>query len=330
MERFVAIDNVCAWPNLTLMPDGQILATVFNKPTHGKCEGDVACWGSEDGGRTWQLRGTPAPHEPTTNRMNVAAGLARDGALVVLASGWGNRPSEPPDDGSFPPGDILDTWVCRSTDGGRTWTRTGQVDPPPDAAGHIIPFGDIVPLGDAGLAVSFYTWQPPDGHDSYCYSSDDDGLSWGRAVPIKQGDINETTLLALDQRRLLAAARTLDDQHLRLFGSDDAGRSWADRGPVTTMHQHPGHLLRLADGRVLLTYGLRNPDLHGVGYRLSDDEGATWGQPRILVNLTWPADCGYPSSVQVADGTIVTAYYASRTPAHTRYHMGVVRWDADR
>jgi hypothetical protein len=37
-------------------------------------------------------------------------------------------------------------------------------------------------------------------------------------------------------------------------------------------------------------------------------------------------DGGYPSSVQLKDGTIVTAYYCQRIPMHQRYHMGVVRW----
>ena len=31
-ERFVAVDNVCAWPNLTLAPDGTLIATIFNRP----------------------------------------------------------------------------------------------------------------------------------------------------------------------------------------------------------------------------------------------------------------------------------------------------------
>ena len=83
MEKYIAIDNVCAWPNLTRMPDGAIIATIFNQPTHGGWEGDVECWASEDEGRMWQLRGTPAPHQPGTNRMNVAAGLANDDSLVV-------------------------------------------------------------------------------------------------------------------------------------------------------------------------------------------------------------------------------------------------------
>src|SRR5215475_10947544 len=90
-ERYVAVDNVCAWPNLTLLKDGTIIAAIFNHPSHGLAEGDVECWASADGGRLWKLRGVPAPHEPQTNRMNVAAGTANDGALVVLASGWGGE-----------------------------------------------------------------------------------------------------------------------------------------------------------------------------------------------------------------------------------------------
>jgi protein-lysine methyltransferase-like protein len=37
----VAIDNVCAWPNLTLLRDGTIVATIHNQPSHLKVPGDV-------------------------------------------------------------------------------------------------------------------------------------------------------------------------------------------------------------------------------------------------------------------------------------------------
>lgn len=30
MERYVAIDNVCAWPNLTRLPGQSIVAMIFN------------------------------------------------------------------------------------------------------------------------------------------------------------------------------------------------------------------------------------------------------------------------------------------------------------
>ena len=49
----VAIEDVCAWPNLTILGDGEILATLFNKPAHGSVPGDTDCWISADGGRMW-------------------------------------------------------------------------------------------------------------------------------------------------------------------------------------------------------------------------------------------------------------------------------------
>ena len=52
LERYVAIDNKGNWPNLTLMPDGSIVATVFGEPAHGLWEGSPECWISRDGGKT--------------------------------------------------------------------------------------------------------------------------------------------------------------------------------------------------------------------------------------------------------------------------------------
>ena len=58
---------------------------------------------------------------------------------------------------------------------------------------------------------------------------------------------------------------------------------------------------------------------------VSKDRGATWSDPNILVQYA-PFDGGYPSSVQLSDGTIVTAYYSMGNMYHTRYYVGVVRW----
>ena len=83
MQRVVAAENVCAWPNLTLMRDGTVLAILHNQPSHGQQEGDVDCWASRDG-LTWEKRGTVTQHAPNTIRMNHAAGLAANGDLVVV------------------------------------------------------------------------------------------------------------------------------------------------------------------------------------------------------------------------------------------------------
>ena len=122
IQRFVAIDNVCAWPNLTLMSDGSINTTIFGQPSHGQVAGAVECWNSKDG-QFWEKRGIPAPNESQTNRMNVAAGLAKNGDLLVLCSGWTDvKQPQRPKQGAFRD-DILSSWICRSSDGGKTWSE---------------------------------------------------------------------------------------------------------------------------------------------------------------------------------------------------------------
>jgi len=333
-ERYIAIDNVCAWPNLTRMPDDAIVATIFNQPCHGLWSGDVECWASTDEGRTWRLRGVPAPHEPGTNRMNVAAGLADNGDLVVLASGWTNRPelAAPGAEqewrpAGLPANGILHPWVCRSADGGRTWDRSGTVEFPPRLDGFAppVPFGDIVRCADGSLGVGVYSKRLDGGSCAFFLRSRDDGTNWGKPVPVAE-DHGEPTFISLDGRRLLAACRR---HHLDLYVSEDMGENWQAGGPLTGPRELPGHFLRLADGRLLLTYGIRHQGFYGVGARVSDDDGGTWYTPMLLVDLEGAYDGGYPSSVQAENGTIVTAYYARGVAAHTRYHMGVVRWDLE-
>jgi hypothetical protein len=328
MERFIAIDNVCAWPNLTLLSDGEIIAVIYNQPCHGVWEGDVECWASTDGGVLWTRRGVMATHEPGTGRYNHAVGLAHDGALVALVSGYG--PVPPPGMPRDPnvKADFLINWVCRSTDRGRTWQKAETLTLPANTT-EVIPFGDIERSPDGTLGVTAYAWNEGKANHVYLLRSRDDGHTWGQAVLIGADDYNETDVLCLDEGRWLAAARTLRDQHLDLFVSEDGGRSWVCRGPLTLPRQHPAHLLRLADNRILLTYGIRNRGLYGVGARISADLGQTWGPPIVLVDLDDATDGGYPSSVQLTDGTLVTAYYANWVKAHRRYHMGIVRWRAD-
>ena len=43
IARYVAIDNVCAWPQLTVLREGTIAAIIHNQPAHGLREGDIEC-----------------------------------------------------------------------------------------------------------------------------------------------------------------------------------------------------------------------------------------------------------------------------------------------
>lgn len=347
IDRYIAIDNVCAWPNLTLMPDSTLIVTIFNQPTHGAWEGDIECWASTDRGKTWKYSGTPARHDPGTNRMNIAAGLAYNDDLIVISSGWSSKapPGKPVPTGQ---GQILEPWISRSSDNGKTWVVSrSSVKKPPYIDQQLVPHGNIVKISENRLAAPFYARLSANQRDrrrfSFILISNDNGNTWGDEV-IKLTDCGEPFLLPLSNKRWLGVARSYRDasidsvvclgEYLRYFISTDQGKSWKEKYHLTGAAQHPGHLLRMNDGRILLTYGNRRPPTPSIQILLSDNEGETWNfHARDLVSLegavirSWGyGDMGYPSTVQLADGTLVTAYYSWGIESHNRYHMGVVRW----
>ena len=339
LERYVAIDNKCAWPNLTLMPDGSIIASIFGEPCHLVWEGAAECWRSQDGGRSWSFMSVPVPNDNGTNRGNLAVGLTTGGALVVVCSGRGNvypkgvRPSNPETSRDCP---VLAPIISRSEDGGTTWAHESEVFAPQTS--NVKPFGDIVRLPGSRLAVSCYSATDEfavdeSGDSAWIYFSDDDGRTWGDARLIADG-YNETDLLVLGESKLLAASRTNRTAETGIFASSDGGQSWNSRGPATPSRHMPAHLQQLRDKSILLTYGVRLRGMLGVHASISRDEGITWDDPRVLFSTaayqsnvsSKGTDGGYPSSVQLADGTILTAYYCQKIPMHQRYHMGVVLW----
>lgn len=327
--RIVAVTNVCAWPNLTLLPDGTIAAVLFNSPTHGQGEGDIDCWASTDG-RNWERRSQITKHHKNTVRMNHASGVAHNGDFIVLCSGWTDeKQPERPKQRAFRD-DILDVWTMRSSDGGRNWQK--REDFPAAEAGwtEYIPFGDIWKGKKGVLHTSCYQGQYKDptksfktkGWRSWHFTSEDDGKTWKRGSIIGQRH-NETDIFPLGKGYWLAAARI---DKMELIRSTDNGRTWGEPVPVTQRNEINGHLTRLSDNRLLLTYGVRVAGRRGVCAKTSADEGKSWNEPVRLSDTVGNADCGYPSSVQLKDGTIVTAWYSKHSTEHEGYHMGVTIW----
>jgi hypothetical protein len=92
------------------------------------------------------------------------------------------------------------------------------------------------------------------------------------------------------------------------------GRTWTVPVEVTRDGEHPADLILLESGRLLLTFGRRIRPM-GCGALLSADGGRSWDTDHEVL-LTGDgvenSDLGYPSTVQLASGQIVTLlYYAS-------------------
>jgi hypothetical protein len=318
-----AVSQVCAWPNLTVLPDGTLLAAIFNQPCHGQWEGDLDGYVSSDGGLTWSRRACICAHdEPATNRMNCAVGLANDGDLVALCGGWSQRAVTPNTPGTpFSQSQRVRPVVCRSSDRGFTW-QTGAALPD-DEGQTTVPFGDIHRAGHGRLFSTVYAAIGGSTCRSRLLVSDDDGRTWRLGAVIDPLG-NETSLLPLGERRWLAVSRRGNPPYLQQFNSDDDGHTWR-AGPLLTLpNQITSHLLGLPDGRVLLTYGNRCVNNMGIDARMSLDGSATWSAP-VRVADTPMSDCGYPATALLPDGQWVTVYY-TQLPGRYQYEMRVAHW----
>ena len=116
---------------------------------------------------------------------------------------------------------------------------------------------------------------------------------------------------------MLAAVRTHVDHHVKLCESSNGGKTWHEKGPLTLPMQHPADLIALTDECLLLTYGIRNRGLMGIGARISLDAGETWRPPWVIHQFGDQAtDIGYPSTVALdKKGNLLTAFYTDYEPS---------------
>ena len=75
----------------------------------------------------------------------------------------------------------------------------------------------------------------------------------------------------------------------------------------------------------MAVYGYRLPP-YGQRAMLSDDGGATWAYDYILRDDGHSEDLGYPASVELDDGSLLTVYYQKIASAEEKCSLLWTRW----
>jgi len=274
---------------------------------------------SADGGRTWE---NPVPvADSERDDRNPALGIAPDGTLV-LAYHWQGSYDE---QGKWDPeSGKVDTRVIYSRDRGKTWTGDTLLNYAPLNGSS--PFGKIRCGADGTLYMPIYggavlndlrgyVTAGSGACPSYLLRSYDQGRTWNDPILVALG-LNEADVLFLPGGDWLFAARSEERQEQAIYTcrSTDRGRSWTDLRQVTAPSEHPPDLTLLGNGYILLTFGCRHEPF-GVQGLISRDQGRTWDPRRLLFADDLPGtDIGYPSTLRLDRGRLLTAFYSAGTP----------------
>jgi len=200
----------------------------------------------------------------------------------------------------------LGVWMIRSTDGGKTWSD--RYDCRVNS-----PHGPIQLSDGRLLYAGKDLWRT--SRVGACESTDDGRTwSWLGDVPEREGDsrknYHELHGVETADGRIVVQIRNHNSKNSRetlQTESADGGKTWAVPRSIGVWGL-PSHLLRLKDDRLLMTYGHRRPP-YGSQARVSEDHGRTWSEPMVVSGDGPGGDLGYPSTVQLADGSLLTAWY---------------------
>lgn len=180
----------------------------------------------------------------------------------------------------------------------------------------------------------FLTAAKPNGEEGrvFCARTEDGGRSFSFrswVTPEPEGYTIMPASVRLPSGRILTAVRASESRvsgparrcWIDLYASDDDGATFGHLSrPVadTGFGGNPPTLTQLADGRLCLVYGFRDPP-SAIQAVLSADGGRTWGKPVSLRTGAGNHDLGYPRTVQRPDGKLVTVYYWNDDAQGDRY-----------
>lgn len=201
----------------------------------------------------------------------------------------------------------LGVFALRSTDNGLTWSpRINTILNSPHGP---------IQLSDGRLLYPGVGLWEPERRVGVAESTDD-GVTWRYLadIPARQGDVtkeyHELHGVEVAPGHVVVHIRThnkSNNNETLQTESTDGGKTWSEPKSIGVWGL-PSHLLKLKSGHLLMTYGYRRPPF-GNQARLSTDHGKTWSEPVTLSADGAGVDLGYPSTVELNDGSLLTVWY---------------------
>lgn len=230
----------------------------------------------------------------------------------------------------------LGTWMIRSTDGGQTWSDRIDCGVGSPHGPTQLDDGRLLFVGRARAAEFDVEGRgSPFGRPMIASESCDEGRTWTPIGDIphrpKDGDtpyVEPHAAQAADGRVVVHIRHEAppDPGHILQSESDDGGRTFSVPHD-TGLFGFPAHLRRLRDGRLLTTYGYRR-DPYGNRVAVSEDSGRSWSDPLVLDAKDERRDLGYPSTVELADGRLVSVWY-ERLPGDVNASLQAATWSLE-
>jgi hypothetical protein len=331
LQRRLVVSGEGFFPVARTLQDGRIAVVLRGGADHVGIKGRLDIVFSADEGRTWS-KPVVVNDSPADDR-NPAFGQAKDGTLVVAFWRAAKDTYKDYESNADSREQAVNTWVTRSGDGGKTWSVAAEIDV--RDIGYGSPYGKMLTLPDGSMLMNVYGYdvrKPGEKVDTvdhaYVYRSTDDGKTWARHGTIAKG-FNESGLLALPDGSILAAMRSAEDKaNVSVTRSTDGGKTWAEPKEVSGRLAHPADLVLLSDGRVLMVTGFR-PGPFGVRGVAGDASGNfDWNKRFVIADDSTNSDTGYPSSVVLKDGRVLTFYYAVGSKTHPEWgvHCAVAEY----
>ena len=238
-------------------------------------------------------------------------------------------------------------WLTRSNDLGKTWEPAYKANIAPLRWGQ--PIDEVLELPNGNLLMACWgkmTSRELETHEtvrSFLIRSDDKGVDWEYLATIAYDPANiisfwEPSITRTPDGTILCMIRTAHEPRWRhdnlwLSHSKDDGYSWS-RPERTPLWGYPPDLTVLQDGRILCTYGYRRAPW-GVRACVSDD-GIHWDIANEFIIQEGGvapehAQCspkwhiGYPTSIQLRDGTIFSVYHEwTQEEPYVQYVVGML------